>query len=201
VLRAQEEEKRGPVSLSEVKEVAVAEDLDPWMLYLYAMKSPATKEKYLMRLGRFLDFVNPQEVNKNSSLEDKARVFAKRGRTDNGWAFNSIIKFLQLQKERFNQREITAGTIRNYVKSIKLLCQMADVSIAWEKITRGLPRARRYADDRAPTIEEIKKICKYPDRRIRSLTTFFMANPISSPPKNPPPTVAETWVMMSALKP
>jgi hypothetical protein len=34
-----------------------------------------------------------------------------------------------------------------------------------------------------------------------SLTTFFMANPISSPPKNPPPTVAETWVMMSALKP
>jgi hypothetical protein len=30
--------------------------LDPWTLYLYAMKSPATKEKYLMRLGKFLDF-------------------------------------------------------------------------------------------------------------------------------------------------
>jgi hypothetical protein len=26
------------------------EGLDPWILYLYAMKSPATKEKYLMRL-------------------------------------------------------------------------------------------------------------------------------------------------------
>jgi hypothetical protein len=34
---------------------------------------------------------------------------------------------------------------------------MADISIIWEKITRGLPRARRYADDRAPTIGEIKK--------------------------------------------
>ena len=27
---------------------------DPWMLYLYAMRSPATKEKYLMRIGKFL---------------------------------------------------------------------------------------------------------------------------------------------------
>ena len=26
---------------------------DPWTLYLYAIKSPATKEKYLMRLGKF----------------------------------------------------------------------------------------------------------------------------------------------------
>ena len=28
---------------------------------LYAMKSPATKEKYLMRLGKFLDFLSIQE--------------------------------------------------------------------------------------------------------------------------------------------
>ena len=106
-----------------------------------------------MRLGRFLDFVNVQEVDNDSKLEDKARVFAKRGRDDKAWAFNNIIKFIQLQKDRFNQKEITAGTIRNYVKSIKLFCQMADVTISWEKITRGLPRARRYADDRAPSIE------------------------------------------------
>jgi hypothetical protein len=35
--------------------------LDPWTLYMYAMKSPATKEKYLMRIGKFLDFLNLQE--------------------------------------------------------------------------------------------------------------------------------------------
>jgi hypothetical protein len=80
------------------------------MLYLYAIKSPATKEKYLMKLGRFLDFVNMQEVNKKSKLEDKARVFAKIGRGDSAWAFNNIIRFIQLQKDRFNRKEITAGT-------------------------------------------------------------------------------------------
>jgi hypothetical protein len=73
-----------------------------------------------MMLGRFLDFVNVQEAYDDSKLEDRARVFAKRGSDDNAWAFNNIIKFIQLQKDRFNQKEITAGTIRNYVKSIKL---------------------------------------------------------------------------------
>ncbi len=33
-----------------------------------------------------------------------------------------------------------------------------------KKITRGLPKVRRYADDRDPTIEEIQKIIEYPDR-------------------------------------
>ena len=43
------------------------------------------------------------------------------------------------------------GTVRNYVKSIKLFCDMADLQIPWAKIARGLPRAKRFADDRAPT--------------------------------------------------
>jgi len=99
------------------------------------MKSPATKEKYLMRLGKFLDFLHLLE---GGALEDKSRVFAEKGRNDNVWAFNNILKFIQLLKERVNRKEITAGTIRNYVKSIKLFCQMADISIPWEKITRGI---------------------------------------------------------------
>jgi hypothetical protein len=101
------------------------------------MKSPATKEKYLMRLGKFLNFLNLQEGNR---LEDIARLFAEKGRNDNIWAFNSILRFIQLLKERVDRKEITAGTIRNYVKSIKLFCQMADISIAWDKITRGIPK-------------------------------------------------------------
>jgi hypothetical protein len=76
---------------------------------------------------------------------------------------------MQLLKDRVDRKEITAGTIRNYLKSIKLFCQMADIPIAWEKITRGLPREKRYADERAPTVDEIKKLCEYPDRRIKLL--------------------------------
>ena len=46
---------------------------------------------------------------------------------------------------------------------------MSDIPITWKKITRGLPKMRRHADDRAPTIEEIQKICEYPDRRIKAI--------------------------------
>jgi hypothetical protein len=53
--------------------------LDPWTLYLYAMKSPATKEKYLMRLGKFLDFLHLLE---GETLEDKSRAFAEKGRNE-----------------------------------------------------------------------------------------------------------------------
>jgi hypothetical protein len=50
-----------------------------------------------------------------------------------------------------------------------MFCEVTDIIIPWKKITRGLPRGKRYADDRAPTIEEICKIIEYPDRRIKPI--------------------------------
>ena len=55
---------------------------------------------------------------------------------------------------------------------------MADISIPWEKITRGIPKGRRYADDRASTSEEIKKMCEYPDRRIKPLIYTMVSSGI-----------------------
>ena len=167
--------EKGPELLSlEAKELENGNDeLDPWVLYLYSIKSPATKEKYLLRLGKFLGY-----IGFHGALEDIARAFAKKGKVDSNWAFGSIIRFVQFQKDRFNNKEITAGTIRNYIKSIKLFCAMSDISINWDKITRGLPKGRRYTDDRAPTVEEIKKLCEYPDRRIKAIVYTMISSGI-----------------------
>jgi len=73
----------GPTIIKgEKKRVLVESKSDPWALYIYAMKSPATKEKYLLRLGKFLDFVGLQ-----GSLDDKARNFAERGTKDTFWVY------------------------------------------------------------------------------------------------------------------
>jgi integrase len=167
--------EKGPAALSlETKEAANGnEELDPWMLYLYSIKSPATKEKYLLRLGKFLD-----HIGFDGALEEKARAFANKAQVDGNWAFSSIIRFIQFQRGRFNKKEITAGTIRNYVKSIKLFCSMSDIILNWDKITRGLPKGRRYTDDRAPTLEEIKKLCEYPDRRIKAIVYTMISSGI-----------------------
>jgi hypothetical protein len=54
-------------------------------------------------------------------------------------------------------KEITAGTMKNRYQAIKLFCEMADIPIQWKKISRGIPKVRKFADDRAPTIEESKR--------------------------------------------
>jgi hypothetical protein len=40
-----EEKGKGPMLAIGVKEEVPEEELDPWMLYIYAIKSPATKKK------------------------------------------------------------------------------------------------------------------------------------------------------------
>jgi hypothetical protein len=137
------------------------QELDTWSLYLYAMKSPVTREKYQKRLDKFFNFIGME----GQTIEEKSRVFVNSAKKEgNGWIFNHVLKFMQYQLERANKKEITGSTIRNYLKSIKLFCEMADFTIAWKKISRGLPRAKNYSDDRIPTIEEIRKLLEYPDK-------------------------------------
>ena len=72
-------------------------------------------------------------------------------------------------KERVEKKEISAGTVKNYYQLIKLFCEMNQIDLPWKRISKALPKVRRYADDRAPTREEIHKLTEYPDRRIKAL--------------------------------
>ena len=49
-------------------------------------------------------------------------------RQDPNWAF---------------KKEITGGTLRNSVKTIKTFCEVTDVLIPWKKITKELPRVKK----------------------------------------------------------
>ena len=95
---------------------------DPWMLYLYALKAPATRDKYIQRLTKFLDF-----LGYTGTKEDKTRAFATQAIADADYAFNSVLKFFQNKREQIDRKEIAIGTFRNYVKSVKLFCDMADL--------------------------------------------------------------------------
>ncbi len=128
----------------------IAQELgdDIWSLYLYAMKSPMTRQKYIGRLNKFLDFVDLE----GATPEEKSKCFVMKAREkDTQWIFSAILKFMQFQLERVHKKDITGSTVNNYLKSIKLFCDMADIPIPWKKFSRGLPRGRNYADDRLPT--------------------------------------------------
>ena len=94
---------------------------------------------------------------------------------DHDWTFSQILGFLQFQKERVQAAEITAATLYDFVKALKLFCEMSDIHVSWKKITRGLPKVRSFANDRAPTIKEIRNMIEYPDRRMKAII-FTMAS-------------------------
>jgi integrase len=139
---------------------------DPYSLFVFAMNAAQTREKYITRLDRFFRFINLQ----GNTIEERCRSFAEIAKKDNNkWVLNNVLGFLLIYKERVERKEISGATLRNYVKSIKLFCEMNDILIPWKKITRGLPKGRKFADDRAPTIEEIYRLIEYPDRRIKAI--------------------------------
>ncbi len=50
-----------------------------------------------------------------------------------------IREFMPIRSEeifyfQYDRKQIAIGTVRNYVKSIKLFCDMADLQIPWAKI-------------------------------------------------------------------
>ena len=113
----------------------------------------------------FFDYVGIEQ----GTIEERCNIFGQKAKGDINWVANSILKYLQVHKNRVERKEITGSTLTNYIKPIKLFCEQMDIIIPWNKITRGMPKGRKYANDRAPTIEEIRKMLEYPDRRIRPI--------------------------------
>ena len=138
---------------------------EPLETFLYAIRSDATKSKYKSRLKNFFDYL---EIS--GDLEGQSKLFiAKAKKKENSWVSANLMKFLSFQKERVERGEITYGTVRNYYKPIKLFLEMNEIELSWKKIARGLPKGRKHAADRAPTIVEIQKLIEYPDRRIKAI--------------------------------
>lgn len=148
--------------------------VDSWSIFLYGMKAPMTREKYKGRLVKFFDFIGLT----GDAIEERAKTFTERGKRQPDWVFVSVLRFANAQKERVARGEISPATLRNYIKAVKLFCEMNDIIVTWKKITRGLPKARRFADDRAPTPDEIYRITEYPDRRIKPIVSTMASSGI-----------------------
>jgi len=106
---------------------------DAYSLFVYAIRTKITRDYYLRRLRSFFDFI---QLHPDEKIELRCNEFAALAIKDHDWTFSIIIGFLQFQKERVQrEEEITAATLYNFVKALKLFCEMSDIPVSWKKIT------------------------------------------------------------------
>lgn len=142
-------------------------------MFLYAIRAEETRRQYTAKLKAFFDFLGLK-----GSLEEQAAQFIRQSIRNSDWVMTSLVRFINHQKERVSKKEITESTLRNYYKPIKLFCEMNDIQLNWKKIAKGIPKARRASNDRAPTIDEIRGIIGYPDRRIKPIIYTMISSGI-----------------------
>jgi integrase len=146
---------------------------DAMSSFMYALRAPDTRRQYPRRFQFFLNF-----LTLSGTLHDQARDFVSKARENPMWVQESLMSFIDYQKERVKRGELAESTVPNYYKATKLFCVMNDIVLNWKKISRGLPSGRRAANDRAPTLEEIQRLIKYPDRRIKPIVSTMVSSGI-----------------------
>jgi integrase len=141
----------------------------------YAIKSEETKRKYVRRLELFLDHCQFE----GDTLKDKAENFLKYSKEyDTEQTTNIILEYMLHHIERAAKKIISKSTVRNFYKPIKLFCDMNSITFNSRVITRGIPSGSETSNDRIPTLEEIKNMLQYPDRRLKPITYTMLSSGI-----------------------
>jgi hypothetical protein len=100
-------------------------------VFTYALKAPESKRQYPRRFKIFLDYLGLK-----GSLVELAEQFYLTASKDPKWCEESLMAFVEFEKERTKRGEIAECTIPNYNRATKLFCEMNDIVLNWKKISR-----------------------------------------------------------------
>ena len=149
--------------------------ISPYERFYLALKSSESKRQYPRRLQKFLDFLQVE----GSNVEEKCLNCFNliKGKT-NEEVEDIVFKFIIFQNKRIDNKEIGPGALKNYMKAIKLFFKMNRIHIMWDMVKTIIPPEQTASDDKIPTIEEIRKLIEYPDRRIKTIVLVMLSSGI-----------------------
>ena len=147
--------------------------------FLASFRSVETKENYCIKLRHFLNFskLTVDELvtlaNRHPKKVERLLFDYVAGRKDEG---------------------VSGSTIMMAADSIKLLLEMNDVeTLNWKKIRRIIPPAKKHGNDRAPTVDEIRKLLLHVDLRFRCVVLILVSSGMR--------TGAFTWLTWGDVEP
>ncbi|MGA3108108.1 MAG: hypothetical protein ABSD99_01405 [Candidatus Bathyarchaeia archaeon] len=136
-------------------------------IFREAVRAEETWLQYERRFWRFLDW-----------LGETPNSFFDKSRNNKPWVESKIIEYIMVQKDRVRKKEISESTVPNFKKPVKLFLEMNDVTLNWKKINKKIPSFRRYALDRAPAVEELRRLIRYPDMRVEVVVLVMVSSAI-----------------------
>jgi len=141
----------------ELKQSAAWNNL-PWQKY-----APDTRNLYEWGLEKFFDF---------AKLGPEA--FVEKATSDKKWGEAVVVDFAKSAMDR----KLAGGSVVLLIAPVKKFCKMNDVPINWDRVGAHLPRQRKYASDRAPTMEEVKLLLQDADLRLKAIILVMLSSGI-----------------------
>ncbi|MFL6431698.1 MAG: hypothetical protein ACJ71X_09615 [Nitrososphaeraceae archaeon] len=77
--------------------------------FMYGLRAPDTRRQYPRRFQYFLNFLSIP-----GTLEEQAKQFSLKARENPLWTQESLMSFIDFQKERATRGELAESTITNY---------------------------------------------------------------------------------------
>jgi len=127
--------------------MTVVEDSEDWRRFEAALPNPATKRTYFLSMTYFLAHCGLGNVE-----------FVKLAREDVERAEGLVQEYVGYLRRRAEKGEIALSSVRARATPIKLFCVMNRCRLDWEFISKTIPKSRKWADDRAPTRDEIRRV-------------------------------------------
>lgn len=156
---------------------------EPVSYMLMFKRSPSTRRQYPKRLKLFFNFIGLEGANE----DEQALNFLEQARQGGGgggadWATENIMMYLDHHRQRVLRKEITAGTLKTLWVPIRSFTDFYDDvlgdKIKWKRITGSMPKTKSHSNDRIPTLEELRKLVEYPDRRIKAIVYTMVSSGI-----------------------
>ncbi|MBI3860083.1 MAG: site-specific integrase [Thaumarchaeota archaeon] len=124
----------------------------------------ATKETYGKKYRQFLRFL------KVSDTEFANRVFKNPE-----FAEESLRRYSEENKDK-----VSGSTIRGFRDSVRFFLKMRnlDKDVNWSRLNYLIPHSRKIGKDRAPSIEEVRKIVANADTRLKSVILIMASSGI-----------------------
>ena len=101
------------------------------------LRNNDSQRQYPKKLKKLFDFLG---LPGGDDTEQQARIFLQKAKGgDPHWAQENIMAFLVYQRDRVtNKKEITAATLTNMYRPIKLFCEMNGLeNLQWKKNSKS----------------------------------------------------------------